>query len=308
MNAASISTLGLVGFGEAARALASGIRSASPEQQVIAIDPSFEAGPTTTLLREKAQELQIHIGESASSLSDCEVILSLVTPALALAVAQPYANQHAAGQIYVDLNSTDPATKRQIAQLFESSSVDDVVDGVLTGAGIKLSGPQIPISLAGPRAGETEQVLTQLGLNVTSLGDKVGAAAALKMIRGVVMKGLEALVVEAILAGEHFGVADAVVDSVATSLDSASGEDLVLMLATTHLVHCRRRAGEAAMIEATVGQAGLESLMASATRAFFERSCSTDIDSEFGGVVPDEFRPGIQRLAELLGSSDWRSA
>lgn len=304
MSTPTISTLGFVGFGEAARALASGVRLVAPGQDIVAVDPSFHGGPTRTHLREKADELQVRVGDDAASLADCELILSLVTPVLALMVAEPYAVQHRPGQLYVDLNSTEPGAKRQVAKLFAPTGVDDVVDGVLTGAGIKISGPQIPISLSGPRAEDAARLLTDLGLNVGTVGDEVGAAAALKMIRGVVMKGLEALVVEALLAGEHYGVADAVIESVASTLDSASGGDLIMMLATTHLVHCRRRAGEAAMIEETVAEAGLEALMSHATRNFFDRSSSSGVDAEFQGVVPDHYRPGIAWLASRLAEPE----
>ncbi len=68
--------------------------------------------------------------------------------------------------------------------------------------------------LAGPYAKAIEPLLTPLGMRTQIVGDEVGAAAAIKMVRSVMIKGIEALTLECFLAATRAGV----VDQVAASL------------------------------------------------------------------------------------------
>lgn len=290
----------LIGFGEVGRTLAAGVRDACGDGLRIGVhDPAFADLEAAGPLHERAEQLDVEV-MTVEGLRAYDLVLSVVTPAAAMAAAKGFAAHAHADQLLVDLNSTTPAVKREIATSVADSAGARVVDGVLTGGGIALDGFGIPVKLAGPDADEAADRLRALGLNAKAVGTEIGAAAAVKMIRGVVMKGLEALVVEALLAAEHHGVRDEVVESVANTFDVSDGEGLIEMLARTHLVHCVRRSVEARMIAATVGETGLHAIMSDATQAFFERSAASGITGVVGTVVPEHSREGLRQLARLL--------
>lgn len=257
--------VGLLGFGEAGRALAP-VLAARSELRVH--DAAFAADPGRT---RPVAALGATPVPDVAGLAPCELVLSLVTPAAAVAAATAFAPHARADSLYVDLNSTSPEGKRAVAGAVPSARV---VDGVLTGGGIRLDGAAIPISLAGPDAGDAAELLGRLGLTATRVGSEVGAAAALKMLRGVVVKGLEALCVEALLAAAELDLVEPVLDDVAASLDRPAREFLS-MLVTTHVAHAGRRRVEAAMVRDTVAGTGVPPLMSTATAELIGRTADT---------------------------------
>ena len=165
------------------------------------------------------------------------------------------------GALYVDLNSTAPQVKEAVAAALPGARV---VDGVMTGGGIQLDGSRIPISLAGPDAAEAAGLLSGAGFSVAVVGERVGAAAALKMLRSVVVKGLEGLWTEALLAAHEMDVVEPLLAMVEETLDRWPTRDFATMLVTTHVAHAGRRQVEARMVRDTVAGTGVEPFMSAA--------------------------------------------
>lgn len=277
--------VGLLGFGEAGRALAPVLAARSElhvHDAAFAADPG-RAGPVADLGATAVPDV--------AGLAPCELVLSLVTPAAALDAATAFAPHAAPGTLYVDLNSTAPEGKRAVAAALPPARV---VDGVLTGGGIRLDGAAIPISLAGPDAAGAAALLRRLGLTATPVGTEVGAAAALKMLRGVVVKGLEALCVEALLAAAELDLVEPLLDDVAASLDRPAREFLS-MLVTTHVAHAGRRRVEAALVRDTVAGTGVAPVMSTATAELIGRTA----DAGAGGV-PGTVAEALAALRGLL--------
>lgn len=278
--------VGLLGFGEAGRALAPVLAGRA---DLVVYDVAFATDPARAAA---AADLGAAPATVPAELSACDAVLSLVTPATALDAAVAFAPSAAVGVLYVDLNSTAPADKRAVAAAMPAARV---VDGVLTGGGIRLDGAAIPISLAGPDAAEAAALLTGLGLAASVVGSDVGAAAALKMLRGVVIKGLEALCVEALLAAAELDLVEPLLDDVAASLDRPAREFLS-MLVTTHVAHAGRRRVEAEKVRDTVAASGVAPVMASATAEVLGRTA----DALGGSVrVPAGVTEALAVLREL---------
>lgn len=254
--------VGLLGFGEAGRALAPVLAARA---DLVVHDIAFAGEPARAAA---VADLGATPAAEVAGLAACDAVLSLVTPATAVDAATAYAPSGRAGALYVDLNSTAPADKRDVADAVPAART---VDGVLTGGGIRLDGATIPISLAGPNAPEAAALLTDLGLTAAVVGTEVGAAAALKMLRGVVIKGLEALCVEALLAADGFDLVEPLLDDVAASLDRPAREFLS-MLVTSHVTHAGRRRVEAEKVRDTVATAGVDPVMARATAELIGRT------------------------------------
>lgn len=254
--------LGLIGFGEAGRAFAPVLAARA---DLVVHDVAFAADPARAAA---VTGLGATPATEPAGVDGCEAVLSLVTPATAVAAAAAFAPAARAGALYVDLNSTTPGDKREIAAAVPAARV---VDGVLTGGGIRLDGAGIPISLAGPDAPVAAALLTGLGLTASVVGAEVGAAAALKMLRGVVVKGLEALCVEALLAAAELDLVEPLLDDVSASLDRPAREFLS-MLVTTHVAHAGRRRVEAGKVRDTIATTGVPPVMATATAELLGRT------------------------------------
>ena len=260
-------SIGMIGFGEAGRTLAAVVVSSAAGLTVY--DRAFTDPARGEALRSAVAGLGARAARGPEALAGCDVVLSLVTPATAVQAATAYAPSARDGVLFIDLNSTAPRDKREIAAVLGRARV---VDGVMTGGGIRLDGARIPISLAGPQAHEAGEILVGLGLNAAVVGTEVGAAAALKMLRGVVIKGLEALYVEAMLAADELGLVEPLLTNIEETLDRWPARDFAAMLVTTHVAHAGRRRIEAGMVRDTVAGAGVEPTMASATAARLGRT------------------------------------
>jgi 3-hydroxyisobutyrate dehydrogenase-like beta-hydroxyacid dehydrogenase len=291
--------LGFLGFGEVARRFAEGmVRTA--DASIVAYDRVVETDGAAAL-RELASSLDVGLLDTPAGLAEVDLVLSVVTPAAAAAAAASYAAHARAGQIYVDLNSTAPEVKHEVEAILAPHGLR-VVDGVMTGGGISLDGHRIPISLAGPDAEEVAAHLDGLGLVTEVVGAELGQAAAMKMLRGVVIKGLEALSVEAFVAARAYGIEDLVLGSIGESLDRWSAADFLQMLVRTHTEHCTRRAVEVRMIKETVAGAGLDPVMSAAAQQLFERSAAHDLRDD--GALPDDFEASVRVLSRALLDPD----
>lgn len=276
--------LGFLGFGEVPWHLATGMRR-SDDLQVVAYDPVL-VDPERPAKRQRAVDAGVRPLDSVGDLAECELVLSLVTPAAAVAAVEAYAPHAVAGQRFIEMNSAAPVVKRDVDAVLTPRGVE-VDDAVLTGGGIGLDGWRIPINVAGPTAEDSANRLLALGLNAKAIGSEIGQAAAVKMLRGVIIKGLEALSVEAFTAAKAHGLDDVLMGAVSEALDKGPIEDFLKMLLATHTVHCGRRSVEVDMIRQTVAESGLEPTMTTAMTSLFRRSAAAGLEGPTGEGYTD---------------------
>ena len=191
------------------------------------------------------------------------LILSLVTAAASLDVANEAASYLKPGQIFIDLNSVSPGTKKASAAAVERSGAT-YVDGAVM-APVPPHGIAVPILLAGHKAASAAAWLEDFGMSVEVISDKVGVASATKMCRSVIIKGIEALCSEAFLAARSHGVEARVIASLSDTFPGTDWNKFAGYQVGRSLVHGRRRAAEMREVAATVSEAGIEPLMALST-------------------------------------------
>lgn len=192
------------------------------------------------------------------------VILSLVTADQARAAAEETALSIAPGALFCDLNSVAPETKRHAAHAIEQESGRYVDVAVM--APVHPLGRKVPLLVAGPHAEAGAEALTATGFtNVRIVGDSVGAASAIKMIRSVMVKGLEALTAECLLAAEAAGVRDEVLASLDASERARPWAERGAYNLERMIVHGGRRAEEMVEVVKTLDGLGTGSAMARAT-------------------------------------------
>ena len=255
--------IALVGFGEAGSIL--GADWAAAGREVVTFDILLNAPAGRARLLEKAAQARVATADSlGAAAKDADLIVSAVTASESASVAASAAKVLRAGQVFLDINSCSPDTKRANAAAVESSGADYVEAAVM--APVPPQRLKVPMLLGGRRAGEWAPALEALGLNVSFIATEIGVASAVKMCRSVVIKGLEALAVESLLAARRFGAEKEVLASLQGTFPQMGWQEkLPDYLISRVAEHGRRRAAEMREVAHTLESVGVEPTMARAT-------------------------------------------
>ncbi|HUD90774.1 DUF1932 domain-containing protein [Sphingobium sp.] len=203
----------------------------------------------------------------ADALDGVTLALSLVTADQALAVAEAAAALIAPGALYCDLNSVAPQTKQAAAAAIEAAGGHYVDVAVM--APVDPARLGVPLLLSGVRAEEAGQRLRALGFtNSRVVGTDVGRASSVKMIRSVMVKGIEALTAECVLAADAADVLDEVLASLDASEKARPWQARADYNLDRMLVHGTRRAAEMEEVVKTLEGLGTGAAM---TRGTVER-------------------------------------
>jgi 3-hydroxyisobutyrate dehydrogenase-like beta-hydroxyacid dehydrogenase len=265
MNEITLRRIAMVGFGEAGSIL--GEELAAANREVVTYDILLDAPASRAAMLEKARRARVHTADSLNAaVGAADLVISAVTAASSAAVAQGAGKAMRAGQIFLDINSCSPATKRSNAEAVQSSGADYVEAAVM--APVPPQRLKVPMLLGGRRATQLAPVLRALGMDATCIAAEIGVASAVKMCRSVVIKGLEALAVESMLAARRFGAEKEVLASLQGTFPQMGWQDrLPDYLISRVAEHGRRRAAEMREVAHTLEDVGIEPTMALATAA-----------------------------------------
>jgi 3-hydroxyisobutyrate dehydrogenase-like beta-hydroxyacid dehydrogenase len=259
----AIQRIGFIGFGEVGGIFGEDLVAAG--RHVSAYDPLFHDATSRQWLLEKAERAGVRPAESLRDLlADSQLLFSATTAASAVGVAAAAAPLLENGQIFLDLNSVSPDTKREMSAEIARSSAYFIEGAVM--AAVKAARLKTPILLGGARAAEVASELRILGMETTAASENIGVVSAVKMCRSVLMKGMAALAIESLFAARRYGAEEAVLASFEATYPSMGWKDkLADALVMRAVEHSRRRAAEMRESAETVEGAGLVSRMALAT-------------------------------------------
>lgn len=248
-----------IGFGEAGAALAGGGLG------VRGYDRKLDGSGRQAKCAEFEREGVTACMTAAQTLAGAEAILSLVTADQAVSAAKQCAHSLERDALWFDMNSVAPETKRAAAATIEAAGGRYVDVAVMAQVLPKRRG--VPLLLSGSHAVAGADALRVLGFSdVTIVAGAVGTASSIKMIRSVMVKGMEALTAECALAAEAAGVRNAVFASLDASWSQASWTERADYNLERMMVHGTRRAAEMEEVVATLDGLGIGSAMARATR------------------------------------------
>jgi 3-hydroxyisobutyrate dehydrogenase-like beta-hydroxyacid dehydrogenase len=254
-------TICFIGFGEAGEAIASGLHEAGANN-IAAWDILFPQREGEKLLRAAVTSGVRCAPSAADAVRGADVIISAVTAASSVDAARSV-KAHLTGQPYfLDINSVSPGRKQETAKLL-GDAVRYVDVAVL--APIHPARHKTPMLLGGPHAAAIAPVLAALGMRVDVAGAEIGAAAAIKMVRSVMIKGIEALTLECFLAASRAGVVDEVAASMKNNYPGLDWAKIVPYNLERMASHGERRAAEMEEVADTLRELGVEPLMATAT-------------------------------------------
>ena len=253
-------TVALVGFGEAGRAFAvAGHWGASARVHDILIGDAEMDGAI-------AQAAALPCATIAEALADAPLVLSLVTADQAPLVARDAAKVIAPGALYCDMNSIAPQTKQEAARAIEAAGAHYVDVAVM--APVNPARLSVPLLISGGQAEQARTLLGALGFAKTRIvGAQVGRASAIKMIRSVMIKGMEALTAECVLAAQRAGVLEEVLSSLDASERPKPWEERADYNLDRMMIHGQRRAAEMEEVVKTLEGLGTGAAMTRGTVA-----------------------------------------
>ncbi len=257
--------LALIGFGEAGRIFGAGL-AASKRFDVVTYDLLLDTPDAAARegLRAAAQERGVGIARStAEAVDGAHIVISAVTAASSIGAARAAAPALGAGGYFVDVNSVSPRTKQDSAAIVEATGAAYVDAAVM--APVPPYGIAVPILLGGASAGKLAALLAPAGMKLDVVADHVGEASAIKMCRSVMVKGLEALVLECLLAARSYGVEDRVLASLEETFPAMKWGARADYLISRIVVHGRRRAAEMREVAATLREGRVEPRITLAT-------------------------------------------
>jgi 3-hydroxyisobutyrate dehydrogenase-like beta-hydroxyacid dehydrogenase len=253
--------LAFIGFGEAGHAIAAGLREAGVKGMTAwdILLPTAQGGG----IREAASSIGVRCADStADAVHGADIVIAAVTAASSVEAARSVHAHLTAQPLFLDINSVSPGRKQDTAKLLGDSA--RYVD-VAVLAPIYPARHQTPMLLAGPHADAAAKALAALDMRASIAGAEIGAAAAIKMVRSVMIKGIEALTLECFLAAARAGVVDEVATSMKNNYPGLDWSKIVPYNLERMASHGERRAAEMEEVADTLRELGVEPLMATAT-------------------------------------------
>ena len=245
--------VGLVGYGEVGRILAEDLRKDGV--RVSAYDIKLD-GSEGRPLQEHAAGIGVTLAASHADLAgQADFIVSAVTASQAVSVARACAGTVREGAWFLDFNSASPGAKQRAAALIDGAGARYVEGAVMTS--VPPYRIKVPLLLGGAGARELAPLLVELGFNARVASDQLGVSSAVKMCRSIMIKGMEAMVIEAFTTARAYGVEDAVLASLAETFPGINWEKQGAYFFQRVIEHGRRRAEEVREVAETVREAGL---------------------------------------------------
>lgn len=259
--------IGFIGFGEVGSTFAAAMRARGAEVAAydVSVDRVTAAGVVYRPLPELARAARY--------------LLSTVTTSAAVSAARSCAPFLTQDHVYVDLNSTSPAVKLELERIIRPTGAQ-FVEGAILGA-VGVTGAATNILTGGPDGRAAAEALTALGLRAAFYSDETGKASTFKMLRGIFSKGLEALLLELLIAGRCAGIEKDLWADVSAFMAANPFERIAENWLRTHAVACERRYHEMVQVAGTMREIGIDPLMTAATERLFARSCTLGLEAAF---------------------------
>jgi 3-hydroxyisobutyrate dehydrogenase len=293
--------LGFIGFGEAGFHLARGLAGAG-----LANLSAYDIDRTTPgrgeTIGSRARESGVDLVGSSGDLARCDVLLSVVVAGAAVEAAREASAWLSPKHVYADLNSVSPETKREVDSIASGAGAAFVEGAVM--APISRLGHRVPILLGGKAAPLLVERLSPYGMRLEVVSDRVGSAAAVKMCRSIVVKGLEAVLLECVMASGRYGAGKRVFESLGESFPGLDWERLAGYMIGRVVRHGARRAQEMEEVVRTLECVGIDPIMARAAAERLKWCADLHVERSFGENPPEDYREVASAIEDILSGPE----
>lgn len=281
MNDSQFGRIALIGFGEAGQAFAQGLANAAgilSAYDVKSDDPAQKAGIDAIYKSSGVSGFAAPQG----ALSGATLVFCLVPADQSRIAARAAAPFLPRGALWLDGTSTAPESKREAAAVIQNAGGRYVDVAIMAPVHPRLH--RTPVLLAGEFAPSARTALQALGMEAPIAGANVGDASAIKMIRSIMVKGIEALTAECFLAARVAGVQEAVLASLRSSDGAVDWQVRGSYNIDRMIEHGARRAAEMREVVETLTHLGLPSAMASASAEWQDRVAALKLETREGSL------------------------
>lgn len=291
MNEGSTKTperIAFIGFGEAGQALIKGWR----RETIFAVCAYDIKTDDTAQKDAKLKDyLQYDVAPALSAVeavSDADIIISAVTADAILDAAFSAVPALKPGQLYLDINSAAPSRKREASEKVGAMGAKYVDVAVMAPVHPKLH--KVPLLIGGPGAEDVVPFFERLNMDFEVVSDEVGPASTVKMVRSVMIKGMESLTLECLLAAVASGIDGRILDSLEKSFPGMDWNERVSYMFERVARHGSRRAAEMREVARTMEDLGIGGTMALATSERQQRIADMELFREFPDGIPRDYR------------------
>ena len=287
-------SIGFIGFGEAGFNIAGGLKSAGLSR-IFAYDINAHSPELGPKIQQRAKDSETTLVDSSRELAlSSDILFSTVTADQDVRAAEQTAPFLEPRHIYADLNSVSPAVKQSIEKIVVGRGAQFVEAAVM--APVSPHGHRAPMLLGGKAAAAFSELMTPYGMRLEVISEQVGAAAATKMFRSIVVKGLEALLFECVLGASRYGAEERVFASLTETFPGVDWKRLADYMIGRVVVHGERRAREMEEVADTLRALGIEPIMAAATARRQDWCAQLGIGSRFGPNGPGSYKDALKAV------------
>ena len=261
----TMTQLAFIGFGEVGTRFAADLRMRGGIR-VAAFDIRLSDPERGAKMRQQAESTGVTLAASpADAARGAAVVFSAVTASQTVVAAEVARGYLLPGQIFFDINSAAPGTKRRAAAAVHPSGAQYVEGAVMAAVG----GPGIavPILAGGAAAVALSERLNAIGFAMQPVAEEIGRASAMKLCRSIVIKGLEALMVDCAAASRVAGVEAEVYASLAGTYPAIDWAKLAVTMGERVATHGIRRSEEMAEAAEMLRDIGVDPTLAAAVAA-----------------------------------------
>ena len=208
-------------------------------------------------------------GSAAEAASGVDIVVSAVTASAAADVATASLGYLTPSQILFDINSASPQTKTRCGAALAAAGLSYVEGAVM--APVAEPGIRVSILAGGQRGPELAERLNPLGMAIRVVSDTIGRASATKLCRSIMIKGIEALIIDSARASAAWGVSDDVFASLASTFPGQDWAKLAQLMDGRVARHGLRRAAEMREAAQMLAELGFSSALSEAIADAHER-------------------------------------
>jgi 3-hydroxyisobutyrate dehydrogenase-like beta-hydroxyacid dehydrogenase len=291
-----------IGFGEAGQTIGRGLLGAKAAR-IAAYDILFGSANGESGPERAARALGIEVArDHVAAVRDADIVFLAVTASSSLEAALSCLPGLHPGQFFLDVNSVSPRRKIETAARIAPTGAAYVDVAVM--APVAPYEHKVPCLIGGLEAAALLPRARAMGMNMDLVADEVGQASAIKMFRSIMIKGLEALMLESMLAASEYRVEARVLASLKATFPSLDWEKLSGYLIERVVSHGKRRAAEMREVAATLRDIGIEPLMADATAKREQWLADLGVKERLGGRKTESRAELVRAIRDALGKPD----
>ena len=291
--------IAFIGFGEAGQTISRGLLGEA-KPAVRAYDILFDDPANRGMLKRAAETLGVGVArDHIDAVRGADLVFLAVTCASSLEAARSCLPGLKKDQFFLDINSVSPQRKIETAALVAPSGAAYVDVAVMAPVAPYLH--KVPCLIGGPGAAAFAPRAAALGMKTGFVSPEVGQASAIKMFRSIVVKGMEAILLESMLAASEYHVEAQVLASLKETFPGIDWEKLSGYMIERVVTHGKRRAAEMREVAETLEGIGLEPIMAAASAARQQWLADTGVKERLGKKVTEDRAELVRAIREAIG-------